>query len=75
MGQLIMRTFFFCVMVFCTLFSSAQQLRGWVIDDEEKVPISNVHVINKRTLKGTLSDDEGRFSIKLDWGDTIVFSN
>ncbi len=75
MEQLLMRTFFFCVFLLGTLALNAQQLSGWVIDNEAKAPIPEVHVINKRSLKGTLTDAQGRFSINLNWGDTIVFSN
>ena len=63
------------IVLFTSLSTFAQQLSGIVIDQRTNELIPNTHVINKRTLKGTLSNDEGHFSIKLNWGDTIVFSN
>jgi len=65
------------VLLFCTLVLplSAQQLSGWVIDDANKSSLTDVHVVNKRSLKGTITDKTGHFSIQLNWGDTIVFSN
>jgi hypothetical protein len=53
----------------------AQQLSGTVIEAHTFETIPTTHVINKSTLKGTLSDDDGKFVIDLKWGDTIVFSN
>lgn len=52
-----------------------QELTGTVIDEETREVVPITHVINKRTLKGTLTNDNGHFSISLAWGDTIVFSN
>lgn len=51
-----------------------QQLDGWVIDDASNEALSDVHVVNKRSLKGSLSGKEGAFEIELRYGDTIVFS-
>lgn len=62
----------------CFVFSgtlTGQELSGIVIDGKAKKVVPNTHVINKSTLKGTLTNENGRFSIKLTWGDTIVFSN
>lgn len=62
----------------CLTFSgnlSAQELSGIVIDEQTRKVVPNTHVINKRTLKGTLTNDGGSFTISLSWGDTIVFSN
>lgn len=50
-------------------------LSGWVIDQKSKELLEGVHVINKRTLKGTITGPEGYFELKLERGDTIVFSN
>lgn len=70
------RSLLICLLViFSTSLYAQQTLSGWAIDKENKETVPGVHVINKRTLKGTLTDDLGYFSISLDWGDTIVFSN
>lgn len=54
---------------------AGQQLSGTVKDKESKEVVAEVHVINKRTLKGTVTDRDGEFIIKIQFGDTIVFSN
>jgi len=54
---------------------SPLSLNGWVLDGHSKEVVPGVHVINKRTLKGTVSNDDGYFEIKLELGDSIIFSN
>ena len=53
----------------------AQQLSGVVIDESSHEQIPGTHVINKRTLKGTLSNADGTFLLNINFGDTIIFSN
>lgn len=63
------------------LFSSfltaqaTEQINGWVLDGKTKETVPGVHVINKRTLKGTISDADGYFELGLEKGDSILFSN
>lgn len=53
----------------------SQQLSGVVIDERSHEQIPGTHVINKRTLKGTLTNEQGSFSLNIEFGDTIIFSN
>jgi len=53
----------------------SQQLSGVVIDEKSHQQIPGTHVINKRTLKGTLTNEQGSFSLNLEFGDTVIFSN
>lgn len=53
----------------------AQKLEGQVVDEKTRKVIEGVHVVNKRTLKGTITNAAGHFEISLEKGDTIVFSN
>lgn len=63
-------------MVFVSTASyKGQTLNGVVIDAKSKEVVPGTHVINKRTLKGTMTNANGSFTISLVWGDTIVFSN
>lgn len=55
--------------------SAQQYIDGWVLDGKTKETVPGVHVINKSTLKGTTTDGDGYFSLKLERGDTIIFSN
>lgn len=63
------------LMALTTIGRSQQILSGWVIDEKKKTVLNDVHVINKTTLKGTMTDERGFFEIKLSFGDTVVFSN
>lgn len=53
----------------------AQKLEGKVLDNITRKPIPQCHVVNKRTLKGTLTGEAGNFKLNISLGDTIVFSN
>lgn len=53
----------------------AQKLEGRVIDKKTNKPIPQCHVVNKRTLKGTLTNANGGFELSIAQNDTIVFSN
>lgn len=75
-------TALFPILLAClSLFTSgawAQEneiLNGWVLDGKVKETVPGVHVINTRTLNGTVSDADGFFEIELQKGDSILFSN
>ena len=55
--------------------STETTLDGWVLDGHSKETVPGVHVINKRTLKGTITDINGYFEIDLTLGDSIIFSS
>lgn len=63
------------VMIFTSALARAQQLSGVVIDERSRERIPGTHVINKRTLKGTLTNESGAFELNISWGDTVIFSN
>ena len=66
------------ILALCILFcasAEAQTLSGWVIDQKTLEVIPQVHVVNKRTYNGTVTDNDGFFEINLQAGDTMVFSN
>lgn len=47
---------------------------GEIIDSESKEPVPYVHIINTSTHEGTASNTEGRFWIKINPKDTLLFS-
>lgn len=56
------------LLVFAFLFCSpvsSQKITGWVIDSESKIPLDNVTIAIIRKNKGTVSDKNGLFSVKL----------
>lgn len=74
--QHLKKIFQLLILVFCTAYNGmGQQLSGIVIDEKTHEVLPGTHVINKRTLKGTLSNENGTFTLSINWGDTVVFSN
>jgi len=49
-------------------------LRGKIIDNNTKEPLSKTHIINLNSVIGTVSDDIGKFNIKVSLQDTLYFS-
>ncbi|MGN6491806.1 MAG: SusC/RagA family TonB-linked outer membrane protein [Agriterribacter sp.] len=59
------------------LFNNAQdtvRLRGKVTDADEKTPLSGVSVENLRTNQGSMTDNEGIFTIWVQVGDQLQFT-
>src|SRR5438128_118741 len=55
--------------------SNAQQLvRGTVIEKDSSATLPFVYIINKSNGNGTMSDNEGKFSLMSADNDTIIFS-
>lgn len=48
---------------------------GRVLDTNKAVPLSNVHVVNKRNYVGTVTNANGFFYIEIEKGDSVVFSS
>lgn len=69
------KLFLIIVALSITLLSIAQsrQLSGKVIDDED-VPIPGAVVQNNTTKAGAVTDNEGRFSIEVEVGQTLAVS-
>lgn len=57
------RLLLFCVLLFSTVGLAAQEVRGVVLDDASGTPLPGAHIQWQGTLKGTTSDNEGRFSL------------
>ena len=49
-------------------------VKGKVIGEATNEPLIGVNIIEKGTTNGTLTDDNGNFSIKIEQGKTLVFS-
>jgi hypothetical protein len=49
-------------------------LKGTVIHNETKLPMSNVHIINTTRVKGSISNPSGTFEIEAKLNDTLLFS-
>jgi len=49
-------------------------IKGKVLNASNDVALINVHVVNLNTVKGTLTDTEGEFTIKASVNDTLYFS-
>ncbi len=49
-------------------------IKGKVVNASNNVSLSNVHVVNLNSVKGTLTDEEGDFDIRATVNDTLYFS-
>jgi TonB-linked SusC/RagA family outer membrane protein len=65
----------FCALVFASITSFAQTtvVTGKVTDDKGK-PIEGASVVDKKTQKGTATDDKGLFSVNVKAGATLIIS-
>jgi len=71
---IILICFFFCA---CTLHaqeSEVYDIKGQIQNAANDLPLYNANIININTVKGTISDKEGRFTIKASINDTLYFS-
>lgn len=61
---------------FLNVFSQEenQTIKGKVLNDANDLPIENVHIVNLNQVKGTVSSEEGDFSIGAKVNDTLYFS-
>ncbi|QSE95885.1 carboxypeptidase-like regulatory domain-containing protein [Fulvivirga lutea] len=73
-----MRIFLFLLILVIPSIAFSQQskieLVGEIIDAETKDAVPYVHIINKHTQEGVASNTEGRFWIRINPGDTLLFS-
>ena len=80
----ILRTMFIMKYILGFLFSiialhswaqdNSIEIIGEIIDSETNEPVPYVHIINSTTDEGTASNTEGRFWIKTNPSDTLLFS-
>jgi len=65
----------FCALVFATITSLAQTtvVTGKVTDDKGK-PIEGASVVDKKTQKGTSTDEKGIYSLNVKSGATLIIS-
>lgn len=67
-------TISFCLLLSCSLFAQGvKTITGKVIDVESGEPLIGATVIDENTAKGTITDINGDYSIKVE-GDKISFS-
>jgi hypothetical protein len=60
---------FFLIAIFASLFSFAQgTIGGTVVDAETRQPLEGASVFAQNTTKGTISDKDGAFHLRLDKG-------
>ncbi|MGK7392972.1 MAG: carboxypeptidase-like regulatory domain-containing protein [Candidatus Cyclobacteriaceae bacterium M3_2C_046] len=73
--------FFFGVLLPFSVWSQDEpaekqlELCGEIINGENDKPAEFVHIVNKNTNQGTVSDAQGNFCINMSLSDTLVFSS
>ncbi len=53
----------------------AQEMEGRIASSADSVPVAGTHIVNTTANKMAFSDEEGRFFIKAEKGDTLIVSN
>ena len=52
----------------------SQTFKAKVLDDQTKMPLQNVHIINLNQVVGTVSDEKGRFEMRATVNDTLYLT-
>jgi len=72
------KTVIFFILCFVVLAQSVAQeeatIDGKVLNASNNVVLQNVHIVNLNTVKGSLTNTEGDFSIRASVNDTLYFS-
>ncbi|WP_075603932.1 SusC/RagA family TonB-linked outer membrane protein [Saccharicrinis aurantiacus] len=73
LGQYLLTTLF--VLLFCSIGAQAQELivTGVIVSETDNLPIPGVSVTKKGTSVGTITNIDGKYSIKAIKGDVLVF--
>jgi hypothetical protein len=70
--------FFLFILARTTVFSQettvTQKVFGTIVNDNTKLPLSNVNIININKVRGTVSDSKGNFEIEVGVSDTLHLS-
>lgn len=70
--------FFLFILASTSVFSQettvTQKVFGTIVNDNTKLPLSNVNIININKVKGTISDSKGNFEIEVGVTDTLHLS-
>ncbi len=67
---------FFAILVLVSITSHSQMIsvKGIIFDKDTTSPMPFAYVVNKNSTTGTLTDEGGRFSMRIKLGDTLSFS-
>jgi hypothetical protein len=70
--------FFLFILARTTVFSqettATQKVFGTIVNDNNKLPLPNVNIININKVRGTVSDSKGNFEIEVGVTDTLHLS-
>ena len=70
--------FFLFILASTSVFSQeitvTQKVFGTIVNDNNKLPLSNVNIININKVRGTVSDSKGNFEIEVGVTDTLHLS-
>ena len=60
--------------LFTSMFSQEVNVKGIIFDRDSVTTMPYAYIVNKNSTVGTLSDEAGKFSIRIKLGDTLSFS-
>lgn len=66
--------FFFLMFSAVALAQTPQKVSGVILNDNNQAPVSNANVINLNTVRGTITDNKGKFEIEVSVNDTLHVS-
>ena len=66
--------FLICILVLGSYLAQAQTLVSGIVTDDQNEPLTGVTIIVESTLKGDVTDIDGRFTIPAQVGDVLKFS-
>jgi iron complex outermembrane receptor protein len=66
--------FLVCILVLGSYLAQAQTLVSGIVTDDQNEPLTGVTIIVESTLKGDVTDIDGRFTIPAQVGDVLKFS-
>ncbi|MBI3502563.1 MAG: carboxypeptidase-like regulatory domain-containing protein [Bacteroidetes bacterium] len=55
-------------------FSQTINVKGIVFDKDSATPMPFAYAVDKNSSNGTVANDEGKFSLSIQFGDTLAFS-
>ncbi|SCY81017.1 carboxypeptidase-like regulatory domain-containing protein [Flavobacterium caeni] len=64
----------FLFLVFTTWVSAQDKVTGTILNDATQAPVSNVNIINVNKVRGTTTDEKGKFEMEVTVGDTLHLS-
>lgn len=64
----------FFLLLITAVVSAQDKVSGIILNDNTQAPVANVNIINLNKVRGTTSDEKGKFELEVTAGDTLHLS-